>query len=143
MYGPRQDPHGEAGVVAIFSRLLLASERLRINARQTTGDAGCVRDYVFVSDVARANLKALAGRLQERLVNVGTGQPTSTRELATQLAAIAQPGVRHDFESCPARAGDIEYSVLDITRFKLALGTPTPLTEGLRQTYDWFRDAAP
>lgn len=142
VYGPRQDPHGEAGVVAIFSNLLLRSQRLRINARRTIGDAGCVRDYVFVSDVARANLAALQGRLQERLINVGTGKPTSTRDLATQLALIAQPECTPELDAGPPRAGDVQYTVLDITRFKLALGSPIALEEGLRQTYAWFRDAA-
>lgn len=138
VYGPRQDPYGEAGVVAIFSDQLLRSQRLRINARTVSGDAGCVRDYVFVDDVARANVAALEGRLQERLVNVATGQPTSTRDLAIQLMQIAQPGATCDFDAAPRRAGDVEYTVLDNTRFKLAFGTPIPLQRGLEQTYDWF-----
>ncbi len=141
VYGPRQDPHGEAGVVAIFSDRLLRSERLRINARRTVGDAGCVRDYVFVSDVARANLAALEGRLQERLINVATGQATSTRDLATQLVLMAGPGAPHEFEVGPPRAGDVECTVLDITRFKLALGNPMALELGLRETLEWFRHA--
>jgi len=140
VYGPRQDPHGEAGVVAIFSGLLLNGGRLRINARKTSGDAGCVRDYVFVSDVARANLAALQGGIQERVLNVGTGQPTSTRELAEELVRIAGPPAGNDFESGPPRAGDVEYTVLDITRFRLALGKPVGLEEGLRTTYEWFRN---
>jgi len=140
VYGPRQDPHGEAGVVAIFSALLLRSGGpLRINARKTQGDDGCVRDYVFVNDVARANLAALKGQLAEKLLNVGTGKPTSTRELAEQLVRIAGPGARPDFEFAPARAGDVEYTVLDVTRFRLAFGKPTELEEGLAKTYDWFR----
>src|SRR5450755_4291243 len=61
VYGPRQDPHGEAGVIAIFFDTVLKGGSLRVNARKTEGDAGCVRDYVYVSDVARANLAALAG----------------------------------------------------------------------------------
>ena len=142
VYGPRQDPHGEAGVVAIFSDLILRSQRLRINGRTHPGDAGCVRDYVFVSDVARANVAALEGRLQERLVNVATGQPTSTRDLATRLLFIARPKNAPDFEAAPPRAGDVEYTVLDNTRFKLAFGTPLPLEQGLQQTYEWFARAA-
>lgn len=138
VYGPRQDPHGEAGVVAIFSDLLLRSQRLRINARSVTGDEGCVRDYVFVSDVARANVAALEGRLQERVVNVATGQPTSTRNLATQLAQIAHPRTACEFDSAPPRAGDVEYTVLDNTRFKLAFGSPVSIEQGLEETYAWF-----
>jgi UDP-glucose 4-epimerase len=143
VYGPRQDPHGEAGVVAIFCNRLLRSDRLCINARRTVGDAGCVRDYVFVDDVVRANLGALEGRLLERLVNVATGQPTSTRELATRLALIARLEVPEEpaFDAGPPRPGDLEYTVLDITRFRLAFGPPIPLEQGLRKTYDWFRQA--
>ena len=142
VYGPRQDPHGEAGVVAIFSDLILRSQPLRINARKQPGDAGCVRDYVFVTDVARANLAALEGRLQERLINVATGQPTSTRDLATRLMLLARPKVCHDFTAGPPRPGDVEYTVLDNTRFKLAFGSPVPLDDGLQLTYEWFARAA-
>ena len=140
VYGPRQDPHGEAGVVAIFSNLLLGSQRLRINARKRLGDAGCVRDYVFVADVARANLAALEGRLHERLINVATGQPTSTRELATELTLLAGSKVVHEYEAGPPRAGDVEYTVLDNTRFRLAFGNPVPLQSGLKETFEWFRN---
>jgi UDP-glucose 4-epimerase len=142
VYGPRQDPHGEAGVVAIFCGLLLRSQRLRINARKVSGDAGCVRDYVFVDDVARANVAALEGRLPERLINVAAAQATSTAELAAQLALIARPGSELDFDAGPPRAGDVEYTVLDNTRFKLAFGNPMPLDQGLRETYAWFAQAA-
>jgi UDP-glucose 4-epimerase len=93
--------------------------------------------------VVRANLAALEGRLQERLINVGTGVATSTRELATQLVLIARPEVLHDLDAGPPRPGDVEYTVLDNTRFKLALGNPTPLEEGLRETYAWFRSQIP
>lgn len=142
VYGPRQDPHGEAGVVAIFSDLLLRSQRLRINARQRSGDDGCVRDYVFVSDVARANVAALEGRLQERLIHIATGQPTSTRDLASRLARIAAREAAHEFDAAPPRPGDVEYTVLDNTRFKLAFGSPVPLERGLDETYDWFAKVA-
>jgi len=142
VYGPRQDPHGEAGVVAIFSGLILRGQRLCINARRTPGDEGCVRDYVFVADVARANVAALEGRLQERLVNVATGQPTSTRDLATRLLLIARPKTAHDFTAAPPRPGDVEYTVLDNTRFKLAFGSPVSLEQGLQQTYEWFAGVA-
>lgn len=142
VYGPRQDPHGEAGVVAIFSNLLLRGQRLRINARTVSGDAGCVRDYVFVSDVARANIAALEGRLSERLVNVATGRPTSTRELATLLGQISRPGFVYEFEAGPRRPGDVEHTVLDNTRFKLAFGLPISLEQGLPETFEWFARAA-
>jgi UDP-glucose 4-epimerase len=142
VYGPRQDPHGEAGVVAIFSDRLLRSQRLRINARKHPGDSGCVRDYVFVADVARANIASLEGRLQERLINVATGKPTSTRELATRLVLLARSNVANDFDAAPPRSGDIEYTVLDNTRFRLAFGSPVALDEGLAHTYEWFARTA-
>src|SRR5205814_1996057 len=80
VYGPRQDPHGEAGVVAIFSKRLLRKEPVYIfgNGRQT-------RDFVFVGDVARANVLALReGRNQ--IINIGTGKETSVKELYQAMA---------------------------------------------------------
>jgi len=137
VYGPRQDPHGEAGVVAIFFASVLAERTLKINARSAVGDAGCVRDYVYVSDVARANVSALNGRLPERVMNVGTGKPISTLELATEIARVAGRDLRHEFT--PPRAGDIERSVLDFGRFQAFFGQPVALADGLRQTFEWYR----
>lgn len=137
VYGPRQDPHGEAGVVAIFFDEILTGGALRVNARSQEGDAGCVRDYVFVSDVARANLAALEGRLPDRLVNVGTGAAVTTLDLATQISRVAERELRTQFR--PPRAGDIGRSVLDPTRFRSGLGQTVPLGEGLRQTFEWYR----
>jgi len=116
VYGPRQDPHGEAGVVAIFFDRALLGETLRINAVRSEGDSGCVRDYVYVADVARANLAALSGRLPDRVTNVGTGLPVTTQELATQTSRISGVPLRTVFG--PPRAGDIERSVLDAARFQ-------------------------
>jgi len=134
VYGPRQDPHGEAGVVAIFSRRLLAGEPLRINARRTPGDPGCVRDYVFVDDVVRANRAALAGALDdEPVVHVATGTGTTTRTLAEALGeAAGTPATLVDGDHRP---GDVERSVLDASRFPPTVG----LQEGLTRTLDWFR----
>jgi len=139
VYGPRQDPHGEAGVVAIFFDKALAGGTLRVNALQTEGDSGGVRDYVYVGDVARANLAALAGRLTERVMNVGTGLPVATLELAQHIARICGKELRTVFG--PPRAGDIQRSVLDNTRFQRALGGTVPLAEGLRHTFAWYRAA--
>jgi UDP-glucose 4-epimerase len=139
VYGPRQDPHGEAGVVAIFLDRTLLGETLRINALRTEGDSGCVRDYVYVADVARANLAALSGRLPDRVTNVGTGVPVTTQELATQIARICGVPLRTVFG--PPRAGDIERSVLDAARFQRTLGQTLPLAEGLRPTYEWYRSS--
>jgi len=137
VYGPRQDPHGEAGVVAIFAARALANEPLRINARRTRGDDGCIRDYVYVGDVARANLAALEGTLGERLLNVGSGVATTTGTLARAVCAAA--GSRSAHEPGDVRAGDLERSVLDATRFERIFGATTALETGLAETLAWFR----
>jgi UDP-glucose 4-epimerase len=139
VYGPRQDPHGEAGVVAIFFDRTLANQPLRVNALRSEGDSGCVRDYVYVADVARANLAALAGRLPDRVTNVGTGVPITTAELAAQISSIC--GVPLRTVVGPPRAGDIERSVLDATRFRRTLGETLGLAEGLRHTFEWYRSS--
>ena len=137
VYGPRQDPHGEAGVVAIFLRRLLRGEPIQVNARARLGDDGCVRDYVFVRDAVRANLAAFEGALDRRTINIATGIGTSTRALAEKLASLVdQPATVRDGEH---RAGDLERSVLDPTVMTSMLGGPTPLAEGLEVTADWFR----
>lgn len=138
VYGPRQDPRGEAGVVSIFIGRALRGEPLGVFARRTIGDAGCERDYVFVADVARLNLLALEGVLNERVINVGTGVPTQTKELARQV--IHAVGSSSSIEHGPRRAGDLERSVLDSTRCLRALGRLQPLTEGLDVTVRWFRN---
>lgn len=135
VYGPRQDPFGEAGVVAIFCERLAQSKPLRINARKAAGDSGCVRDYVYVGDVARMNLLALAGELPEQLINVGTGTGTTTRELALVLGQIA--GKEPALESSEPRAGDLERSVLDPAQCERALGEMTALEKGLSHTWSW------
>jgi UDP-glucose 4-epimerase len=139
VYGPRQDPHGEAGVVAIFFAKAIAGETLRINALRKEGDSGCIRDYVYVGDVARANLAALSGLLPERVMNVGTGIPVSTLELATHIARISNAELRPVFAA--QRPGDIERSVLDNSRFQASLGGTMPLAQGLQHTFEWYRSA--
>jgi UDP-glucose 4-epimerase len=136
VYGPRQDPHGEAGVVAIFSQRLLDGQGLQINARRELGDEGCVRDYVYVGDVVRCNRLAVDGALAEPLVNVCTGEATTTLALAQTLAAAV--GVTPKLSHAPRRAGDVERSVLDGGAL-LETHPPTSLAEGLRETVKWFR----
>ncbi|MCZ7682102.1 MAG: NAD-dependent epimerase/dehydratase family protein [Sandaracinaceae bacterium] len=136
VYGPRQDPHGEAGVVAIFSQRLAAGEPVQVNARREPGDDGCVRDYVAVRDVVRANLLAIEGRLEAEVANVGTGEATTTLALAEAIAAAL--GVRAAPSFGPRRAGDIERSVLEPSSELLAHGPPTPLAEGIAETVRWF-----
>ncbi|MES1176519.1 MAG: NAD-dependent epimerase/dehydratase family protein [Myxococcales bacterium] len=137
IYGPRQDPHGEAGVVAIFFDTVLAGGTLRVNGMKREGDPGCVRDYAYVGDAARANLAALAGTLPARVMNVCTGQNVSTLELATQISKVA--GVEPRTVFTPPRAGDIGRSVLDPTGFSRAIGEPVLISEGLRHTFEWYR----
>lgn len=138
VYGPRQDPHGEAGVVAIFSRKLLAGDRCRINARREAGDDGCIRDYVSVRDVVAANLLAIADTLGDTTINICTGEPTTTLQVARGLMTALDLDAPLDYG--PWRAGDLERSVLDATEMRARVGTPLPLGEGLRQTALWFRE---
>ncbi len=134
VYGPRQDPHGEAGVVAIFAKRLLAGEPIQINAMREPGDDGCIRDYVFVGDVVRANMLALEGQLGARVVNVGTGIETTTRDLAKQVEAAS--GKRATIGHAPKRAGDVERSVLEPHP---KLSPFVELEQGIRTTVDWFK----
>jgi UDP-glucose 4-epimerase len=138
VYGPRQDPHGEAGVVSIFLRRLLRGEPIQINARAQEGDDGCVRDYVYVGDSVRANLAAFEGALDGRTINIASGVATTTRTLAERLASLVdRPAIINDG---PHRAGDLERSVLDPAVMVSILGEPTPLERGLTATTEWFRD---
>lgn len=140
VYGPRQDPHGEAGVVAIFAERALRSAPMQINAMRRQGDDGCIRDYVYVRDVVRANLAALEGTLGEAVLNVGSGVATSTGELARAICGAA--GTQSALVPSAVRAGDLERSVLDPSRFEQAIGAVTPLAEGLAETLHWFRARA-
>lgn len=134
VFGPRQDPHGEAGVVAIFAQRLLANEPIRINAMREPGDDGCIRDYVYVDDVVRANLAALDGAV-EGTVNVATGLPTTTRAIAEALRQTLRDGA--EIGHGPRRPGDLERSVLEPDP---ALGETVSLEEGLERTAQWFSD---
>jgi UDP-glucose 4-epimerase len=141
VYGPRQDPHGEAGVVAIFCERLLEGRSLTI-----FGDGEQTRDYVFVADVVRANRAATdleLGALADGAVsgidltafNVGTGVETSVNGLADLLESLA--GARPGRDHKEARPGELRHSALDRSRFaRLGWQPATPLKEGLRKTYE-------
>ncbi len=139
VYGPRQDPHGEAGVVAIFCGRLLDGTPLTV-----FGDGGQTRDYVFAGDVARANLLAAEAtlpapsRLDDRGFNVGTGVETSVLELAQVLQRVA--GATGTVQHAPARPGEQRRSCISPAKAGQVLGwTPAmPLADGLRATYDYF-----
>jgi UDP-glucose 4-epimerase len=137
VYGPRQDPHGEAGVVAIFTQRVLAGEPIQINARAELGDPGCVRDYVYVADVVRANLLAIDGKLDKSPVNVCTGVATSTLELAQLIEQAC--GVKAVLRHGARRDGDVQRSVLD-PGSPSPLGAAVPIAEGIARTVKWFRE---
>lgn len=136
VYGPRQDPHGEAGVIAIFCERMLAGKPVQINARREVGDDGCVRDYVYVGDVMRANLAAIEDTLGEPMINVCTGDATSTRKLAETLRELT--GHTGAVAEAPRRAGDVERSVLD-PGDPCPLGEMLGLADGLGRTLEWYR----
>ncbi len=139
VYGPRQDPHGEAGVVAIFTGRLLAGRPCVIN-----GDGRQTRDYVYVGDVVEANVAATAlDRPAAGPVNIGTGVETDVNALHATLAEIT--GSRTPPTHGPAKAGEQQRSVLDAARAERVLGwrPKTPLTEGLEKTVEFFRAGRP
>jgi UDP-glucose 4-epimerase len=138
VYGPRQDPHGEAGVVAIFAQRVREKQPLQINAKSAVGDAGCVRDYVFVEDVVKANLAAIEGAVAEPVLNVCTGEATTTQMLVEPLQRELGAGSELRFGA--RRPGDLERSVLDPTRCRQTIGPATSLSEGLARTARWFKD---
>lgn len=136
IYGPRQNPHGEAGVVAIFVERMLDGRQPVIY-----GDGHQTRDYVYVGDVVRANLAALhySG---SGIFNVGTGIETSVNELFHALRALIDPAFEEVHE--PGKPGEQRRSVLDYRRTARELGwTPkTNLADGLATTVRWFRERA-
>jgi UDP-glucose 4-epimerase len=139
VYGPRQDPHGEAGVVAIFCARLRDGRPLTI-----FGDGRQTRDYIYVGDVASAFLTAAVAtlsppeRLDARAFNVGTGVETSVIELAEMLRRVA--GTNAPIEFAPKRPGELARSVLAPSKAAEQLGwrAATPLERGLAETYAWF-----
>jgi len=131
VYGPRQDAHGEAGVVAIFMSRLRDGETPRI-----FGDGEQTRDYVYVGDVAAATLAGFGH--DGSVFNVGTGVETSVLELYERIQGVA--GVEREPEFAPARAGELQRSVLDASRAHRELGWQPghSLDEGLAETWAFF-----
>jgi UDP-glucose 4-epimerase len=142
VYGPRQDPTGDAGVVAIFC------ERVLTGSRPTVfGDGRQTRDFVYVGDIVAANITAAAAPSPAHdRYNVGTGTEVSVLELVTEVARAAETD-SHDFapEFRPARHGEVRRSCLDVTRARrdLALAPPVPLMTGVARTLDWVRSVVP
>lgn len=134
VYGPRQDPHGEAGVVAIFSEKILAGDQPIIN-----GDGKQTRDYVYVGDAALANLLAINSNFVGEL-NIGTGIETNVIEIFNILRDISG---REDLSELhgPAKEGEQRRSVLSYKKAKEILGwqPQVKINEGLLMTFNWFR----
>jgi UDP-glucose 4-epimerase len=131
VFGPRQDPHGEAGVVAIFLGRLGEAKPLTV-----FGDGRQTRDYVYVGDVARATLAAAGAG--GGVFNVGTGRETSVLELAELCGRVA--GVEPELVHVPPRPGELQRSFLDPARAQDALGfrAETSLEDGLAATWRWL-----
>jgi UDP-glucose 4-epimerase len=133
VYGPRQDPHGEAGVVAIFANRLLDRERPAI-----FGDGSQTRDFVYVDDVVDSCARAVekGGGL---VLNIGTGIETSVQQLYDVMAKLA--GFREPAQYLPPRAGEVQRSALDPGRAQIHLGWKpfTSLEEGVARTLEHFK----
>ena len=136
VYGPRQSPHGEAGVVAIFTSRMLAGEQPLIN-----GDGKQTRDYVFVDDVVKANLLALKHD-GSGIFNVGTGIETSVNEIFGLLRSIT--GAKCEEKHASAKQGEQQRSVIDTRLFEKKFGwrPGTQLREGLAKTVAYFKQEA-
>jgi len=133
VYGPRQDPHGEAGVVSIFSSRMLAGERPAIY-----GDGNQTRDYVFIDDVVHAFVQAV-GRGSAKLVNIGTGLETSVNHLYKLLAGII--GFEEEPDHGPLPPGELRRIALDISRAPSAISWKpwTHLEDGLAETVAYLK----
>ncbi|WP_024795090.1 NAD-dependent epimerase/dehydratase family protein [Tomitella biformata] len=134
VYGPRQDPHGEAGVVAIFAQALLHDQRTKL-----FGDGGNTRDYVFVDDVVSAFVAAAGTFGNGQRFNIGTGVETSDRELHSMVAQAADAPDTPAL--LPARLGDVRRSALDPALAGEVLGwaPKIDIEDGIRRTVEYFR----
>lgn len=138
VYGPRQDPNGEAGVVAIFASALL-------DGRPTVifGDGEATRDYVYIDDVVEALLLAAGNRGDGLRLNIGTGSETSVRALHRLIAEVLERPDTPVFR--PARAGELQRVVLDPAAAERVLGwrPRTQLHDGLFRTVAWLQSRSP
>lgn len=133
VYGPRQDPNGEAGVIAIFAKRFLKHESVRID-----WDGEQKKDYVFVGDVARANLLAIEHGDND-IFCIGTGRSASVNELYNELAKIC--GYKPEIVRAPKRPGDIYLAYFDCRKAKRVLGwePQVMLEEGIEKTVEFFK----
>src|SRR5262249_4266268 len=132
VYGPRQDPNGEAGVIAIFAKRFLEHQPVRID-----WDGGQSKDYVFVEDVARANVQAFSAGDNE-IFCIATGKATSVNEIYETLASITN--YRAEIVRAPKRPGDLYMAYFDSSKAEKLLGWKPSVTfeEGARATVDYF-----
>ncbi len=133
VYGPRQDAKGEAGVIAIFTGAMLAAHPTHI-----TGDGAQTRDFIYVDDIARANVLAVAGDVTG-IYNVGTGQPTDINTIHRLLAELTDYRLKPSH--LPAPASEVRATYLDSSKAGQELGweAEVDLREGLRRTVEWAR----
>ncbi len=137
VYGPRQDPFGEAGVIAIFTGRMLAGQPVTIN-----GDGTQQRDFVYVGDVARANLLALT-RGDNGIFNLGTGKPVDVNTIFAKLKELTS--YPHEANYGPAKKGEVYRIYLDASKAKASLGwePQVDFDEGLRLTVEYFEKHRP
>lgn len=134
VYGPRQDPYGEAGVVAIFSGKMLNNEEVNI-----FGDGEQVRDYVYVGDVVKANILCLENGDNE-IFNIGTSKSISVNQLFSEMKELTRYSKQAVYK--PARAGELMRSSLDVKKAEQKLGwkAEVNIREGLKKTIEFFRE---
>jgi UDP-glucose 4-epimerase len=136
VYGPRQMPHGEAGVVAIFIQRLLAGKACTI-----FGDGSIIRDFVYVGDVARASLLALT-KGSRQAFNIGTNKPVTVKQLYQTICKTL--GLPAEAVYGPPRAGDLQANYLSFAKAKKEMGwePKVSLPEGITHTVDFFKSGA-
>jgi len=136
VYGPRQDPFGEAGVVAIFIQKMLRGEQPLIN-----GDGKQTRDFVYVGDVVQANISAMTDNISDSIFNIGTGIETSVNQIFNNLKKIVNVSIEEMHG--PPKQGEQRRSVIDITKSKKILHwePKVSIIDGLKKTCDYFEAA--
>jgi|Deesub1362A_J573_1020465.scaffolds.fasta_scaffold00051_148 UDP-glucose 4-epimerase len=133
VYGPRQDPYGEAGVVAIFAKRMLDGNRPKIN-----GDGNQTRDFVYVKDVAKANLMAIEKKVSSQAFNIGTGRETSVNEIFNTIRSILGKNITPIYG--PPIKGEVYRICLDIKKAKKKLGwrPEIGLENGIRELLEYL-----
>ncbi|MBU0762535.1 MAG: NAD-dependent epimerase/dehydratase family protein, partial [Candidatus Altiarchaeota archaeon] len=134
VYGPRQDPLGEAGVVAIFTKLLVDGKKPRI-----FGDGKQTRDFCFVEDVAKANIAGLEKKGKSKIYNVGTGKPSSVNDVTEKLLKHTRANVKPvNVAEIP---GEVRHIYLDVSLIKKELRwmSKTSLDDGIKKTVEWVK----